>query len=88
MITQIRGRLIEKSPTAVVIDCGGVGYELNISLHTFSQLGDDENLKLFTHLQVREDSHTLFGFYSSVERSVFRLGEIERNQNLRKKASL
>ncbi|MEK9612592.1 MAG: Holliday junction branch migration protein RuvA [Flavobacteriaceae bacterium] len=73
MITQIRGRLIEKSPTAVVIDCGGVGYELNISLHTFSQLGDDENLKLFTHLQVREDSHTLFGFYSSVERSVFRL---------------
>ena len=73
MITQLRGRLIEKSPTAVVIDCGGVGYELNISLHTFSQLGEDENLKLFTHLQVREDSHTLFGFFTSVERSVFRL---------------
>jgi Holliday junction DNA helicase RuvA len=73
MITQLRGRLIEKSPTSVVIDCGGVGYELNISLHTFSQLGEDENLKLFTHLQVREDSHTLFGFFTSVERSVFRL---------------
>ena len=73
MITQITGKLVEKSPTQVVIDCQGIGYELNISLHTFSQLGDDENIKLFTHLQIREDSHTLFGFYTLVERSVFRL---------------
>ena len=73
MITQIIGRLVEKSPTQVVIDCQGIGYEVNISLHTFSQLTDDENIKLFTHLQVKEDSHTLFGFFTTLERSVFRL---------------
>ena len=53
MITQIKGRLEEKSPTHVVIDCQGIGYEVNISLHTYSQLGQDENIKLFTHLQIR-----------------------------------
>ncbi|MDA9768814.1 Holliday junction branch migration protein RuvA [Flavobacteriaceae bacterium] len=73
MITQIIGRLLEKSPTQVVIDCHGIGYEVNISLNTYSQLGDDENIKLFTHLQIREDSHTLFGFFTPMERSVFRL---------------
>ena len=73
MITQILGRLVEKSPTQVVIDCHGIGYEVNISLNTYSQLGDDENIKLFTHLQIREDSHTLFGFFTPMERSVFRL---------------
>jgi Holliday junction DNA helicase RuvA len=73
MITQIKGRLEEKSPTHVVIDCQGIGYEVNISLHTYSQLGHDENIKLFTHLQIREDSHTLFGFFTPMERSVFRL---------------
>jgi len=73
MITQIKGRLEEKSPTHVVIDCQGIGYEVNISLHTYSQLGQDESIKLFTHLQIREDSHTLFGFFTPMERSVFRL---------------
>ena len=73
MITQIIGRLVEKLPTHVVIDCQGVGYQVNISLHTFSQLGDDENIKLYTHLQIKEDSHTLFGFLTTLERSVFRL---------------
>ena len=73
MITQIKGRLEEKSPTHVVIDCQGIGYEVHISLHTYSQLGQDENIKLFTHLQIREDSHTLFGFFTPMERSVFRL---------------
>ena len=73
MITQIKGRLEEKSPTHVVIDCQGIGYEVNISLHTYSQLSQDENIKLFTHLQIREDSHTLFGFFTPMERSVFRL---------------
>ena len=73
MITHIQGRLIEKNPTDLVIDCNGVGYSINISLHTFSQLTNDENLKLFTHLQVREDSHTLFGFSTKVEREIFRL---------------
>lgn len=73
MITHIQGKLVEKKPTNVVIDCNGVGYQLNISLHTFSQIPDQENLKLFTHLQIKEDSHTLFGFSSLEEREIFRL---------------
>ena len=73
MITQIIGRLVEKTPTQVVIDCNGVGYAVNISLYTFSQINDGENIKLYTHLQVREDSHTLFGFNTTIERSVFLL---------------
>ena len=73
MITHIQGKLTEKNPTHVVIDCNGVGYMLNISLHTYSQISDNEQLKLFTHLQVKEDSHTLFGFSSLAEREIFRL---------------
>jgi len=73
MITHIKGKLVEKNPTDVVIDCNGVGYLLNISLHTFSQIPIEENLKLYTHLQVKEDSHSLFGFASKGERDVFRL---------------
>ena len=73
MITQLSGRLIEKNPTAVVIDCNGVGYAVNISLHTYSQLGDEEQIKLFTHLQIREDAHILYGFFTPLDRSVFRL---------------
>ena len=71
MITQIKGKLVEKNPTQVVVDCNGIGYEINISLYTFSSLSSDENIKLFTHLQVKEDSHTLFGFFSTIERAVF-----------------
>lgn len=73
MITYIQGKLVEKNPTDVVIDCNGVGYLLNISLHTYSQIPDQEALKLYTHLQVREDAHTLYGFASLAEREVFRL---------------
>ena len=73
MITHIQGKLVEKNPTDVVIDCNGVGYFLNISLHTYSQISNDESLKLFTHLQVREDSHKLYGFSSNSEREIFRL---------------
>ncbi len=73
MITHIQGKLSEKNPTHVVIDCNGVGYMINISLHTFSHIPDNENLKLYTHLQVKEDSHTLYGFSSLAEREIFRL---------------
>jgi len=73
MITHIQGKLTEKNPTSVVIDCNGVGYHLNISLHTYSQIPDQENLRLYTHLQVKEDSHTLYGFSSLSEREIFRL---------------
>ena len=72
MITQIKGRLVEKSPTELVIDCNGLGYLVNISLNTFSLLSDSENISLFTHLQVKEDSHTLFGFFEKTERNLFR----------------
>lgn len=72
MITQLSGKLIEKNPTHVVIDCGGVGYEVNISLHTYEQLPKDENIKLFTYMQVREDAQTLYGFAEKVEREVFK----------------
>lgn len=73
MITQIRGRLVEKSPTEVVVDCNGVGYLLHISLNTFSSLPEGENVVLYTHLSIREDAHTLFGFINKTEREVFKL---------------
>ncbi len=73
MITQIRGRLVEKNPTHVVVDCNGVGYLLHISLQTFAALPDDEAIILYTHLSVREDAHTLFGFIDKTERAVFKL---------------
>ncbi|NNC34651.1 MAG: Holliday junction branch migration protein RuvA [Croceitalea sp.] len=73
MIHHLKGKLIEKNPTHVVLECNGVGYFLNISLNTFSKIKDDENLHLFTHLQVKEDSHTLFGFKDKAEREIFRL---------------
>ena len=71
MITQITGKLLEKTPTYVVIECNGIGYKINISLQTFSSI-KDENCKLFTHLSVKEDSHTLYGFYDQGERHLFR----------------
>ena len=64
MITHIKGKLVEKSPTSVIIEVNGIGYLINISLNTFSAIPDQENLKLYTHLQIKEDSHKLFGFYS------------------------
>ncbi|MEM9077241.1 MAG: Holliday junction branch migration protein RuvA [Bacteroidota bacterium] len=73
MINHLKGKLVEKNPTFVVVECNGVGYFLNISLHTFSLIKDEENIQIFTHLQVREDSHTLFGFIEKSEREIFRL---------------
>lgn len=73
MITFLKGRLVEKNPTHVVIECDGVGYFVNISLHTFSQIKDQENVLLYTHLQIKEDAHTLFGFMEKSEREIFRL---------------
>ncbi|NDI97834.1 Holliday junction branch migration protein RuvA [Flavobacterium sp. LaA7.5] len=73
MIAHLQGRLVEKLPTEVIIECNGVGYQVNISLHTFSMLPDSENIKLFTFLQVKEDAHTLFGFVEKAERELFKL---------------
>ncbi len=73
MIAHLRGRLIERYPTHLIVECQGVGYFVNISLHTFSLLKDGENLLIYTHLLVKEDSHTLYGFCEPSEREVFRL---------------
>jgi holliday junction DNA helicase RuvA len=73
MINHLKGKLIEKNPTHVVIECAGVGYFVNISLHTYSMIGEDENIHLYTHLQIKEDAHTLFGFSEKSEREIFRL---------------
>ncbi len=73
MINHLRGKLVEKNPTYVIVECNGVGYFLHISLHTFSLLKDEENIYLYAHLLVKEDSHTLFGFAERTEREIFRL---------------
>src|SRR5690606_20870764 len=73
MITFLKGRLIEKTPTEIVVECGGIGYEVSISLHSYSLLPADENILIYTHLQVREDAHTLYGFMEKSERQIFKL---------------
>ncbi len=73
MIAHIQGKLVEKSPTEVVIDCHGVGYQIHISLHTYSLLPDAENVKLHTFLQIKEDAHVLYGFIEKSEREIFKL---------------
>ncbi|KAA2218593.1 Holliday junction branch migration protein RuvA [Maribacter flavus] len=73
MIHHLKGKLIEKNPTHIIVECNGVGYFVNISLHTFSKLPDAELVNIYTHLQVKEDSHTLFGFSEKSEREIFRL---------------
>jgi holliday junction DNA helicase RuvA len=73
MIAHIQGKLVEKSPTEVVIDCNGVGYHINISLNTYALLPNTDAVKLFTYLLVKEDSHSLFGFMQKSEREIFKL---------------
>lgn len=73
MIAFVKGRLIEKSPTELIIDVNGIGYQLHISLHTYSLIGTDENISLYTYLHVREDAHILFGFKEKLEREIFKL---------------
>lgn len=72
MIAHLRGKLVEKNPTDIIVECGGVGYFLNISLHTFSQITSEENIFIYTYMQVREDAHTLFGFMQKSEREIFK----------------
>ena len=73
MIAHLQGKLTEKTPTEVVLDCNGVGYHINISLHTYSLLPQTDHLKLYTYLQVKEDAHTLFGFVEKSEREIFKM---------------
>ena len=71
MITYIKGRLIEKTPTKIIVESNGIGYEINISLNTFESIPDEENIKIFTYLQRKEDSDILFGFSDESERAIF-----------------
>ena len=73
MIAHIHGKLVEKTPTHIIIDCGGVGYHINISLHTYSLLPNTDFIKVHTYLQIKEDAHTLFGFVEKSEREIFKL---------------
>jgi holliday junction DNA helicase RuvA len=72
MINHIEGLLVEKTPTYAVIDCNGVGYILNISLNTFAKIPDNQKVKLFSYLSIKEDAHTLFGFADQEERNIFK----------------
>ena len=71
MIGSLNGRLIEKNPTELLIECSGVGYEVKISLNTYTQLSDSEQIKLHTKLIVREDAQILYGFFTKEEREMF-----------------
>lgn len=72
MITHLHGVLEEKTPASAVIDCGGIGYTLSISLNTYAQLPEKGTVRLFTHLAIREDAHVLFGFINRDERELFK----------------
>jgi Holliday junction DNA helicase RuvA len=73
MFDYFTGKLVEKTPTYAVIECGGVGYMLNISLTTYTQLTNPDSCTLYAHQAIREDAHTLFGFSTRSERETFRL---------------
>jgi len=71
MFAYLKGKMTYKDPTFVIIDINGVGYEVKISLNTYAQIKDQENIHLHTYLQVKEDSHTLFGFSDPKEKELF-----------------
>ena len=71
MIAHVNGKLVEKSPTEVIIECGGIGYQIKISLNTFSAIGSEESVKLLTSFIVREDAQLLYGFATEEEKTMF-----------------
>ena len=74
MIGRLSGILLEKNPPQLLVDCGGVGYEVDVSMSTYYNLpGLGEKVVLFTHQAIREDAHLLFGFGNAEERAVFRM---------------
>lgn len=72
MITYLNGKLVEKNPANVVIECSGIGYYVHISLQTYSKIGSQESIKIYTYLSIKEDSHTLYGFADTQERELFK----------------
>lgn len=73
MIARIEGKIIEKNPAYVLIDCNGVGYQINVSLHTYSQLPDTGTCVLHIQQIVREDAHLLYGFFKPSEKDMFNM---------------
>lgn len=73
MYEYIQGQLAEINPSYAVVDCHGVGYLIEITVNTYSQIKDLQQVKLLTHYVVREDAHLLFGFFDAAEREMFRL---------------
>lgn len=73
MIGYLSGKIISKKPTKIIIDVGGVGYLVNISISTFEKLADKEEASLYTYLSVKEDSLDLYGFYTVAEKEMFEL---------------
>jgi len=71
MIAYLKGKLVHKEPTFVILDVNGVGYQVSISLNTFSEIKDREDLKLVTYMHVREDAHILYGFANETEKQMF-----------------
>jgi Holliday junction DNA helicase RuvA len=71
MISYLKGKLVHKDPTHVIIEVNGVGYQVSISLNTFSEIKDKEDIQLSTYLHIREDAHVLFGFSSPKEKALF-----------------
>lgn len=71
MIAQLTGKFLHKTPTRLVVDVNGTGYDVNISLHTFSAISNAEHGTLFTYLKVSEDAFTLFGFAEQSEKDIF-----------------
>jgi|ERR1043166_6330335 Holliday junction DNA helicase RuvA len=71
MIAHVQGRVSFRSPAYIVLDCNGVGYGIQISLHTYDKIGDAAEIKLLTHLAIKEDGHTLYGFADEEERQLF-----------------
>lgn len=71
MITHLNGKLIEKNPTNLVVECAGIGYEIKISLNTFSAIGSNEHVLVYTQFIVREDAQILYGFAEKEERDMF-----------------
>lgn len=72
MIAFIEGQISHKNPTYVVLDTGGVGYMLHISLQTYTRLESKDRVRLLTHLHIKEDGHSLYGFWDDEERTLFR----------------
>jgi holliday junction DNA helicase RuvA len=73
MIAFLKGKLVHKDPTYVIIDVNGVGYHAHISLQTYGEIKDQENILLHTHLSIREDAHVLFAFSKEAEKRMFQL---------------